>query len=164
MTDALRDLVLRRAREEADALVADTEQRAAALLERERAQAATLVERAQAAGRDAGTVKSARELALARREASAQVLVARREAYEELGRRACTALLALRDDPGYEALVERLGARVRRQLGPDAAVERDPDRGGVVGRAGPRRVDLTLVTLAARCIEELGTRAEELWR
>ena len=45
------------------------------------------------------------------------VLAARRELYDELRRRARTAVLSLRDEPGYQELLERLAAAARRDLG-----------------------------------------------
>ncbi len=93
-----------------------------------------------------------------------EVLATQRVAYEELRRRARTAVLALRDDPGYPELLERLAAACRRDLGEQAQLEIDPpEAGGVRARAGTRRVDYTLIALAERCVEELGPRLRRLW-
>jgi hypothetical protein len=93
-----------------------------------------------------------------------EVLAAQRESYDELHRRARAAALALRDEPGYDELLARLAAAVRRDLREDAELEVDPpDGGGVRGRAGSRRADYTLTALADRCVDDLGPALARLW-
>ena len=92
------------------------------------------------------------------------MLRARREAYESLRDETVAAVLGLRWDPGYEALLDRLEADARERLGADAAIQRDPPGlGGVIAHDGQRLIDATLPVLAARALEALGSEVDELW-
>jgi vacuolar-type H+-ATPase subunit E/Vma4 len=114
----------------------------------------------EAEGREQGAV----EEGVARTLARLDVLAARREGYEALRRGAREAALELRDTPDYGALLERLAAAARRDLGEDAQLELDPPAaGGVRASRGSRRVDYTLVALADRCVEGLGPKVRRLW-
>jgi vacuolar-type H+-ATPase subunit E/Vma4 len=163
--DRLRATLLVEAEREAESLVASAEARAADERERAQAEAKGVVERAGDEGREAGELESARSRALARRRASRLVLEARRAVYEDFRRAAVEAVLALRSEDGYAALLARLSDDAREALGEDAELEVDPDGvGGVRARAGRRSVDLTLPTLAEGCMTRLGGRLEDLWR
>ena len=84
---------------------------------------------------------------------------------EELQLRSREAVLRLREDSRYPALLDRLARTAREQLGPDAEVEVDPPGlGGVIGRTGRVSVDYTLPALADRAIASLGDELESLWR
>ncbi len=123
-----------------------------------------LVARARGQGEAEGRVEAEREQALEGLLARTDVLAAQRRAYEELQRRARVAVLGLRGEPGYPELLERLAAAARRDLGDGTRLEIDPpDAGGVRGTAGSLSVDYTLVTLADRCIRELGPGLRRLW-
>lgn len=161
---AARDALLADAREDGRQLIAQAAADAQAVLARAREQAGELVARAREQGRTEGRIAAAREEAQARMAARMQVLATRRDAYDQLRARARTAALALRDDPAYPELLERLGAAARADLGPDAELELDPQgAGGVRARAGSRGVDYTLATLADRCVQALGPAARRLW-
>ena len=163
--EPLRRLVLERAHAEAKAALADAEARGAAEVERFRAETAHAVERARSEGAAAGELEAGRLRAAARREARRRVLEAQQAAYDEFRLSANEAVLALRADEAYGALLADLSAAARTALGDAAALEVDPDRlGGVRARAGARSVDLTLPALADGCIEALGPRVAELWR
>jgi vacuolar-type H+-ATPase subunit E/Vma4 len=163
--DRVRATILSGAEADARRLVAEAESQAADVLERARAGASAAVERARAEGRAAGELESARAGALARRQASALVLSARRAVYDDFRRASLEAVLALRGSAGYGELLARLEADARRSLGDEAELEVDPDpEGGVRARDGRRSVDLTLPALAERCAAGLGARQEELWR
>jgi len=70
----------------------------------------------------------------------------------------------LRDDPRYPALLDQLESMARAQLGEDAVIERDPNPdGGLVARAGTRRVDYRLPVLAERALDDLSDEVAELW-
>src|ERR1035437_5695471 len=72
--------------------------------------------------------------------------------------------MALRGGRGYPELLQRLAAAARRDLGEDAEVEIDPPGlGGVRARAGSRRVDYTLASLADRRVEDLGPLLARRW-
>ncbi len=163
--DPVRQVRLARARAEAERLLAQARDEAAETVAAAHSEAETTVAEARRQGsRDAAVENegSGSESARAAREA---VLAARREACDSLARTAEAAVLALRENPAYPRLLEALRAAALAQLGPGASVELDPRRyGGVIARAGHRRVDYTLPVLAQRCVDALGPRIEELWR
>lgn len=162
--DTARDALLADARERAAQLLAAGEAEAEERIGAARRQAAAMIERARERGEAEGRVEAARDAAVERSFARVEVLAAQREAYDEFSRRARAATLALRDDPEYPALLDRLAAAARRDLGDGAEIERDPpETGGVRGRAGTRSVDYTLSALADRCAAALGPRLRELW-
>ncbi len=162
--EPLHDALLAQAQAEADRLLAEARERAAALIAEAERRGAALVERARAEGAAAAAMAGAHDHARARRRARTAVLVARRELYDELCRQATAAARRLRDDPGYRALLERLSAAAREQLGEDAVLEVDPvGAGGVRGAKRGRHVDYTLDALVERCLGRLGGRVEELW-
>ncbi len=110
-------------------------------------------------GRRAASIRAQGQRVLRERE-----LTARRDVYDRARVEAVEAVAALRAAEGYPSLLERLTAAARARLGEDAVVEVDPERGGVIARAGVRLVDLTLPALADRCLEGMGVRLRELWR
>jgi hypothetical protein len=156
-----------RAQAEADA----KRQVAAAVAARSRcvaeaqATARGLIEQGRLDGERLAGEESRRRLAVAYRQARELVLGAQRALAEELRRRARAGALALRDEPGYDTLVERLGSLARSQLGEAAELTIDPPgRGGVVARAGAASVDYTLPAVADRALDGLDARLETLWR
>jgi cell division septum initiation protein DivIVA len=162
--DTARDALLDDARRQAEDIVEAGERDARERLGAAQADADALVARARAEGEAAGRVDAARVLAAQRFAANLQVLGARRASYDVLRAQARDAALALRAEPGYADLLERLAAAARRELGPGADLTIDPaGRGGVVARAGSREIDFTLVVLAERCVERLGSKAAALW-
>lgn len=158
-----------------DALLADARERARQLLEQADEEARELIAQAQrdaeeliartrdeglAAGRTQAAHDAGRERALARWE----VLAAQRAVYDDTCRRARTEVMAVRDEPGYPELLERLTAAARRELGDGAELAIDPPGlGGIRARAGSRRVDYTLPALADRCVRDLGPALAQLW-
>jgi hypothetical protein len=102
------------------------------------------------------------ERARARRRARATVLAAQGEAYTKLRDRARLAVAALREDPGYPALRDRLTAEATEMVGADASVTESPE-GGVVAEAPGRRAALTLTALADRVLDLPGLDLEALW-
>ena len=109
----------------------------------------------EAVRRHAAATRRAREIRL--RAQSLQV--------EELQRRSREAVLRLREDSRYPALLDGLARAAREQLGPDAELELDPTGlGGVIGRSGRVSVDYTLPTLADRAIASFDDELERLWR
>lgn len=109
----------------------------------------------EAAGIRAAAVRSAREVRLR----------AQRGLVDELRSRALQAVLELRGDPRYGALLDRLADTARSQLGSDVEIERDPPGvGGVLAHSGARTVDYTLPSIVERTIDGLGTELETLWR
>jgi vacuolar-type H+-ATPase subunit E/Vma4 len=159
-SDALLAEAGRRARE----IVALAEREADERVEHARGRADALVAEARAQGDADGRLEAAREEAVARFSARMTVLAEQNASYEELRRRARTAVLTLREEPAYPELLERLAAAARRDLGDGAQLQIDPpDLGGVLGSAGTRTVDYTLVALADRCVDGRGPRLAALW-
>jgi hypothetical protein len=118
--------------------------------------------RARAQGEAEGRQVLDAERARARRRARATVLSAQGEAYARLRAEARAAVVALRDEPGYPALRDRLGARAAGMVGAGARVTESPD-GGVVAEARGRRAALTLAALADRALDVPGLDLEALW-
>lgn len=159
-----REALLADARRRAEEIVAQAEEQAREQIEPARRQADEIVAAARAQGEADGRLEAAREEAVQRFSARTTVLGAQRESYEELRRRARAAVLTLRDEPDYPELLEHLGAAARRDLGDGAQLQIDPpELGGVLGTAGTRAVDYTLVALADRCVDDLGPRLAVLW-
>jgi vacuolar-type H+-ATPase subunit E/Vma4 len=145
-------LAVRQASERADAQVVEAE-----------AETTALVDRARAEGEAAAELEAAATLALARRRARSAFLQAQREVYDGVRRQAHEAAQELRSTPRYDELVERLAARAAEVLGAGAEIVRDPPDGGVLARAGNRRLDYTLPVLVERCLARHATEIERLW-
>lgn len=154
--------LLRAAHAEAAGLLARAERDAADLLDDARTEARTILDEARREGETQGGAAGRDLRARALRQARAQELAARREAYEELRRRVTERVRELRHAPDYASVLERLTAHARRLLGPDAEVTVQPG-GGVVAHAPGRRVDCTLDALAARALVRADVEAETLW-
>jgi len=160
----LREALIAAAHRDAESVRAEAAAAVEAELAAARADAGVLVERARAEALERAELEARSREAAQRREAQGRVLRARREAYEALRDEAVAAVLRLRDDPGYEALLDRLEAGARERLGADSTVQRDPPGvGGVIAHDGQRLIDATLPALAERALEALGSGVEELW-
>jgi vacuolar-type H+-ATPase subunit E/Vma4 len=158
----VRDRLLATARQDAEALSGAAREDAAGRIRRATAQAETLLEQARAEGEAQAADAVARELARAGREARTIVLRARADLADQVRSAARTAVVALRDDPGYPALRERLVAMALAALGTDAVVTEAPD-GGIRATRGSRSVDLSLPVLAERAFDRLGQEVTRLW-
>ncbi|MCC5574810.1 hypothetical protein IMZ11_04060 [Microtetraspora sp. AC03309] len=154
--------LLRRARLDADAILAAAEHDAAQTLAAARRAAQDMIDEAREAGTSEARARADTVRVRARRHARDLELAARREVVLELRRRVVAAVLALRDDPCYPRLVERLRELARESGGDDLIVREHPD-GGVVGVGRGRRVDCSLGALASRAVDALGAEAERLW-
>jgi vacuolar-type H+-ATPase subunit E/Vma4 len=161
--DPVREALLAQTRAEAEGLVSQARARAAAQVAQAEEEAGALIARARAEGEAAAELQAAAELADARRRARTLVLEAKRDVYEDLRREAQAAAQRLRGEPGYEELVGRLAILVRERLGPDFEVELDPPGGGIVARAGNRRLDCSLPALVERCLAQHAVELERLW-
>lgn len=103
-------------------------------------------------------------LARARTDAHRVVLDTQAQNHRHLIEDVRDAARAMRQDPRYAALVDRLEMLATAQLGSTAVIERDPDTaGGVVAVAGNRRVDYTLTALADRALDTLADEVAQLW-
>jgi vacuolar-type H+-ATPase subunit E/Vma4 len=158
----VRAAMLRRAQDQADEIVAHARRQAADAVARARADADADV----ASAREDGLAQAA-PLAAAvrnqrRREVRATVLAAQREAYEELREQVRAAVSALRGEPGYGPLLERLKRSARQAAGPGATLTEDP-AGGVVARGPGVVVDCSLPRLADAAVDALGAETDWLW-
>ena len=161
----LREALLADARARAAQLRAEAEEHVRAELAAARAHADALVARARGEAEQRAALAALRGSSAQRREAQRRILEAQRAAYDALRADAATAVLGLRDEPGYAQLLDRLEADARARLGAGAVVERDPGgAGGVIARNGGRLIDATLPALAAQALDDLGAEVGALWR
>jgi len=161
--DPVREALLAQAERDADRLVRQAADRAAADVAEAEDETDAQIRRARAEGVAAAELEAAAELARAGRRARTYVLEAQRAVYDDVRRRAHDAALELRASPGYPGLVERLASRARAELGPGAELELDPPGGGVVAQVGNRRLDYTLPVLVERAFAEHADEIGELW-
>jgi len=119
---------------------------------------AAAVASGESAGRSQAALRSARN----RRQAHEAVLTQQNSLLLELRLRVTEAAIALRSDPRYPELVERLTERAHVMLGAEASCTESPD-GGVVAEQGSRRLDLSLPTLALGTLESLTAEISTLW-
>ncbi len=159
----VRSALLARAHADAAALLAQADDDVAAEVAQARRRADTV--RADAAARGTAEAEAVMrsEMTRARREARTVLLRARRQARDRLRSEVGQRLAELRDDPAYPRIRARLEARARDSLGADAVVEEDPS-GGLVARAGSRRVVYSFAALADQVLEDLGAELEGLWQ
>lgn len=158
----VRDTLLAQARQRAAQVLAAADAEAALALATARTEAEAMTRRARQQGEADAAAALADLRARARRRARATVLAAHQAAYDGLRRQVRLAVAALRDDPGFPAVRDRLADDVRRVLGPDAVVCDRPD-GGVVAEVGGRRASTGLVDAAERVLDEMGPEVEQLW-
>ena len=154
--------LLRSAREQAAAITAEARRQGADARAQAHRDAVGQVDRAREAGRAQAAPLAAALRIRGRREARATLLGAQREAYEELRGRVRALVASLRDEPGYDLLLERLRRDARAAAGPGAVLTEAP-AGGVVARAPGVVVDCSLPRLADAAVEALGERVAWLW-
>lgn len=160
--EPVRAALLAAARADAAAVAAAADKDAAATMAAARAHVADLVATARAEGAADAAAMLAGDRARNRREARRIELAARQDVWDQLRDRARAAVTALRADPGYDRLRDRLAAQARQLAGPGGAVT-EAAEGGVVAVAAGRRWDLSLPALAEREVDALGQEVERLW-
>ncbi|MEV4380575.1 V-type ATP synthase subunit E family protein [Streptosporangium sp. NPDC049644] len=143
-------------------IAAGAEEEAAELVAAARQEARSILADARADGAAQARADAVTERVHAERRARNTELAAQREALDELCARSAAAVRALRDDPCYPGLLDRLSALTRSAGGADMVVKEQPD-GGVLAEGRGRRVDCTLSALAARAVDALGAEVERLW-
>lgn len=151
-----------RAEREADAEREAARREAAERLEAARSRARRIIAEARAQGRALGEAESSAARVTARRQARALESAAEYEVYTAVRDGVERGIRALRDAPGYPRLRAALERRARALLGPDAHLVEDA-RGGVIGTAPDRRVDLSLPSIAARVLDGLDEEVARLW-
>ncbi|HET6795064.1 MAG TPA: hypothetical protein VFH45_11505 [Acidimicrobiales bacterium] len=163
--DPVRCALLSAARDEARLTVAAARLAAAEATADARDRARSVIERATAEGAAAADDVLVGVRARDRRLAHRLSLEAQRQVWEELRRRAISAVEGLVDEPDYPRLAARLVATARARLDEAAEVSIDgPEGPGVVAQSGNRRIDLRLDRLADRALARLGPRVQEMWR
>jgi hypothetical protein len=158
----VRAALLRRARDQAAGITAAAGAQAASARSQAHREAAGLAARGREAGRAQAAALAAQLLAQGRRDARATVLGTQREAHEELRRRVRATVAALRDEPGYDLLLERLRREAAQAAGPHAVLTEAP-AGGIIARAPGIIVDCSLPRLADASVEALGDQVAWLW-
>lgn len=121
--------------------------------------ATEILDRAREAGVADARAAMEVERARTRRRGRAAVLSARMDAYRTLRGRTRAAVRALPAGADYPALRAALVTTARRRLGPDVEIV-EADGGGVRARAGDRRLDLSLDTLADRATDAVAAGLE----
>lgn len=156
----VRAMVLASARRDVDQRIERAQAQAAETLAAAGSRAAEIISAARQTGIADAEAVFAIDRSRARRTARARKLRARREAYDQLRRQSRQAVVRVRDEPGYAAIREALTAVAHRLLGPDAQIE-EADGGGVIGRSGTRRVDLSLTAFADRAVDSVAAGMEQ---
>jgi hypothetical protein len=128
------------------------------------ARARAVMQEARTEGERAAARAASRRLVDGRRRARQLVLAAERASYDELVAESVAAAEGLRGRPEYGDLATRLAEIARRVLGEDAKIEHEPDgHAGLRASSKARTLDLTLATLARRCVERMGEQVTRLW-
>jgi vacuolar-type H+-ATPase subunit E/Vma4 len=162
--DAFRAALLAQARQTARQQIDEAERDARERVRDARQRAVRVLDDAREQGRQAAEHETRRLRAQARQEGREARLRTRRDTLAELRRRTLARLEEQRDTPAYQDLLDRLERLAREQLGSDAEVDTEPDEGGLVARAGGRRVDYRLPAVVDRALQDMGDELEELWR
>ncbi|MBS2965896.1 hypothetical protein KGA66_22800 [Actinocrinis puniceicyclus] len=160
--DPVRDRLIGRARQDADAVTAAARADAEAVIAAARDQARAVLDEAREQGGAEAAAQTRAARSAARREARGMLLAAQRAVYDAVRESIELNVLALREAPDYAALVAVLERRVHDLLGPRAEITADA-RGGVVAAVPGKRVDLSLPAIAARAVERLDDEAVRLW-
>lgn len=158
----LRATLMEAARASAAAIVADAEAQATVVVREATQQTEELRRASAASGEEAARSQSLLRSAGVRRQAHEIVLREQSALRQELQRQVGAAASALRDDPRYPELLDRLGGRCRAILGEDATISESAD-GGVTGHASTRSVDLSLPAIAAQTFALMTPEVSALW-
>ncbi|HEU5426644.1 MAG TPA: hypothetical protein VFU74_07220 [Actinocrinis sp.] len=160
--DPVRARLIRRAEQDAGALIAAARAEAASTVESARVQARAILDEARAQGEALAAQQSAGLLSRSRRRARALELDAQRAVYDEVCDKISRAVGELKQTPGYPGLRAELERRACALVGPRAHMA-DHARGGIVAWVPGRRVDLSLTAIAERAVDGLGEEVERLW-
>lgn len=156
----VRAALLARAQAEADRVHAEADTQAAEALAEAQQKATAIRAEARAAGEADAKATLAIDRARTQRRGRATILQARHAAYVRFQAQTRLAVTALCATPQYPELREALAQAAHGALGPSADIE-EADGGGIVARAGNRRVDLSLRQLADRAVEALASELDE---
>jgi len=162
---AVRELELRVAADEAEAIRRAGDGRAEQIVAQARAETAALIERRCAAAQRLAELEARDRLAEVRTRARGTVLRAQQSALTEARASAHAMVRDLVGDPRLNQLLERLADDARERLASAGPVElsESPD-GGFVARAGTREIDCSLEAQVDRVLEAMAGELERLWR
>jgi len=158
----VRASMLQAAADQADGIRAGARREAAVIVARARESATAAIAQAQAEGQRDAAAFAAAERGRGRSEARSVLLSAQRAALDALHARVSDEIKALRGDPGYAQLHDRITRMARLAAGPDAVLTGSPD-GGVLARSPGVVVDCSLARFADLAIQALGPGVRELW-
>jgi hypothetical protein len=156
--EPLRSALVRQAHHDADMVTAAAEEQGRQSVAAAQAEAAALVEQAKTQGESAARALQSHERARLRRAHRGVVLAAERAAYDELTRRACSAVQELLADGENRA---RLTVLLKRRLGTGASVSDLPDGGLHAEDLEGRSVDAAVSTLVDDALSRLDV--SQLW-
>ena len=162
---AVRELELRVAAEEAEAIRRAGDGRAEQIIAHARVEAAALIERRTTAAQRLAELEERDRLAEMRTRARGTVLRAQQSALSGARASAHAVVRELVDDPRVNRLLERLAADARERLASAGPVEliEIPD-GGFVARAGTREIDCSLRAQVDRFLDAMAGELERLWQ
>jgi vacuolar-type H+-ATPase subunit E/Vma4 len=161
---AVRELELRVAAEEAEAIRRAGDGHAETILAHAREEATALIEQRCAAAERLAELESRDHLAEARAHARGTVLRAQRSALTEARAAAHAMVRDVVGDPRLGQLLERLAADARERLAPAGPVQIAPaPDGGFVARSGTREIDCSLKAQVDRVLDAMAGEFERLW-
>jgi vacuolar-type H+-ATPase subunit E/Vma4 len=169
----LRETLVDNAKNDAGLVVAAAHEEAGAILQKARDAASTIIADARARALDVARGRAEASIRKMQRSCRTQVLSAQSAACDRLRQQARQAAEAAASGDGYKAVLGRLEATAKRQLGAAAAVTVEAGAAGITAQANSMRVDYTLSAIADRIVDELlpqfleelsaGSRWEATW-
>jgi vacuolar-type H+-ATPase subunit E/Vma4 len=161
---AVRELELRVAAEEAEAIRRAGDGHAETILAQAREEATALIAQRCAAAEQLAELEGRDRLAEARAHARGTVLRAQRSALTEARAAAHAMVRDVVGDPRLGQLLERLAADARERLAPAGPVQIAPaPDGGFVARSGTREIDCSLKAQVDRVLDAMAGEFERLW-
>jgi vacuolar-type H+-ATPase subunit E/Vma4 len=161
---AVRELELRVAAEEAEAIRRAGDGHAETILAQAREEATALIEQRCAAAEQLAELEWRDRLAEARAHARGTVLRAQRSALTDARAAAHAMVRDVVGDPRLGQLLERLAADARERLAPAGPVQIAPaPDGGFVARSGTREIDCSLKAQVDRVLDAMAGEFERLW-
>jgi vacuolar-type H+-ATPase subunit E/Vma4 len=163
--DTLERATLADASEQAREIRAAAERRALQTLDATRAEAEALLAGRRARAERRAELEERRHLARARADAHALVLHAQRSVLADATEAAHASAHAVRSDPRWARLSERLAADARQRLARFGSVRisATPD-GGLVAQAGSLQIDHSLGAQVERALRTLASDLQRLWQ
>ena len=163
--DTVREVELRAATEQADAIRRTADRGAEQILVQAKAEASAVIARRCAGAERLAQLDERERLAEARAGARGTVLRAQRAVLIDARAAAHRAVRDLVGDPRLEGLLHRLAVDARERLAMAAPVQVVATTdGGFVARAGTREIDYSLRAQVDRIVDAMAGELERLWR